>query len=749
MLEPGSHLATYEVRERLAVGGMGEVYLCRHRLLDRIDAVKVLRPHLVADQAFRRRFLREALSAAKIRHPHIVTVYTADEVDGQLYLAMEYVPGIDLAAILNLETKLEPLRAAGLLAQVADALDAAHRQQMTHRDVKPSNVLVEQPEGGEEHAYLVDFGLSKSAAALDQDITMTGQVLGTVAYIAPEQLQNAPTDGRCDQYSLACMAFQTLTGRLPFPRENHIATITAHLTTPPPSVKELRPELPAEIDAVIARGMAKKPPDRYETCSEFVAAIYAALEPPPVKVTPPRRWPGAGPPEPTTRRDLGPLVRRGVDQDQIAADDGPAPNPDSPGRDRYAPHEMRRSQGPAIAPRAGRVPVPPAAPVSAPPVLISPAPPVGWPQPPTLPPTYPAAGPAPRPQAPEQRQAPPEAPLPVEAWLFAVVVGGPDSGRVIPLPEGDTMLRTGGLQLSFGVAGWNVRLTGVGAVHVNGEAMFAPRYLAPGDVVDAGPTLLEVRPRNRLIRLVPSAPPDAVTLSRVVHEGITGVVRGPQHPQTLIARVGWRPGRPPAPIAMPLSRLGGITVRGGAEVTAGFVRWLIAQTAALHDPRDLCMVVAAAPSEGERWTWASSMPHARPTNRPLSGPHLTTNPEGAADLGARLRELVEVRRTAAADGPTHGALVTLPRVLAILDDRLRSPHSDYITALGGSLGVHTVRLIAPGARPPEACGLLIELDPSGNSLVVHLADRPGPHTGVPDTVSSRYIRDFTDFLPEG
>ncbi|HEV2087273.1 MAG TPA: serine/threonine-protein kinase, partial [Cryptosporangiaceae bacterium] len=261
MLSPGSRLATYEVRERLAVGGMGEVYLCRHRLLDRVDAVKVLRPHLVADQAFRRRFLREALSAARLRHPHIVTVYTADEVDGQLFLAMEYIPGVDLGVILDQEVVLTPERALPILDQIADALDAAHRLTMTHRDVKPSNVLVERAGAPDEHAYLVDFGLSKSSAAVDQDITVTGQVMGTVAYIAPEQLQDQRLDGRGDQYSLACMTFECLTGRLPFPRENQVATITAHLTAEPPSVTELRPALPAAVDAVVAKGMAKAPQD--------------------------------------------------------------------------------------------------------------------------------------------------------------------------------------------------------------------------------------------------------------------------------------------------------------------------------------------------------------------------------------------------------------------------------------------------------------------------------------------------------
>src|SRR4051794_21991399 len=160
MLEDGASFAVYEVQRRLAVGGMGEVYLCRHRLLERLDAVKVLRPHLAADETFRKRFLREALSAARLRHPHVVTVYTADEADGHLYLAMEYVDGVDLHAVLHRE-RLSPARAVGMLRQAADALDGAHRMRMVHRDVKPSNLLLTGAGDDDEQIFLCDFGISK------------------------------------------------------------------------------------------------------------------------------------------------------------------------------------------------------------------------------------------------------------------------------------------------------------------------------------------------------------------------------------------------------------------------------------------------------------------------------------------------------------------------------------------------------------------------------------------------------------
>ena len=189
---------------------MGEVYLCRHRMLDRLDAVKVLKPNLAKDTAFRGRFLREALSVARVRHPSVVQVYTADEADGLLYLAMEYLPGDDLAEVLRRDGRLPADRVVALLRPVADALDAAHRAHLVHRDVKPRNLVVTAG-CTTESVTLVDFGISRM---LDEDsqITQTGEIVGTIAYCSPEQLSRAPVTGACDQYSLACVAYECLTG---------------------------------------------------------------------------------------------------------------------------------------------------------------------------------------------------------------------------------------------------------------------------------------------------------------------------------------------------------------------------------------------------------------------------------------------------------------------------------------------------------------------------------------------------------
>jgi Protein kinase domain len=271
MLPVGGSFAAYEVQRRLAVGGMGEVYLCRHRMLNRLDAVKVLRPHLAKDAAFRGRFLREALSVARVRHPSVVQVYTADEADGLLYLAMEYLPGDDLAEVLHRDGRLPADRVVSLLRPVADALDAAHRAHLVHRDVKPRNLIVT----GRIAVTLVDFGISR---LLDEDsqITRTGEIVGTIAYCSPEQLSRRPVTGACDQYSLGCVAYECLTGEVPFPREGQLAIMTAHVTAPPPRVTAARPDLAPAMDAVLARAMAKDPAARFASCTEFIEALAAA-----------------------------------------------------------------------------------------------------------------------------------------------------------------------------------------------------------------------------------------------------------------------------------------------------------------------------------------------------------------------------------------------------------------------------------------------------------------------------------------
>ena len=231
-----------------------------------------------------------------------MTVYTADEADGLLYLAMEYVPGHDMATVLQAEGRLDPGRTVRLLAPVADALDTAHRAHLVHRDIKPRNLMLSQPAGEPERLTLVDFGISRLLDA-DADLTRTGEIIGTIAYCSPEQLtRGATVTGASDQYSLACVAYECLTGTVPFPRQGQLAMMTAHLTAPPPPATAIRPDLPPAVDAVLARAMAKDPAARYATCAHFVGALANAVSPVRATPAPPPPRPHRPPPRPAVPR---------------------------------------------------------------------------------------------------------------------------------------------------------------------------------------------------------------------------------------------------------------------------------------------------------------------------------------------------------------------------------------------------------------------------------------------------------------
>jgi class 3 adenylate cyclase/ABC-type oligopeptide transport system substrate-binding subunit/streptogramin lyase/predicted Ser/Thr protein kinase len=264
-------MAGYRIERLLGEGGTGAVYLAIDENLDRPVALKLLPPELSRDERFRKRFLREARMAAHLEHPGIVPIYAAGEADGQLYLAMRHVRGTDLRRMLERDGRLEPSRSIRILAPVAEALDAAHAQGLVHRDVKPGNILVEEG----DRAFLADFGLAKHAATVNS-LSREGAFSGTIDYIAPEQIEGGEVDGRADVYALACVLFESLTGRPPFERDTDVAVVFAHLKDPPPSLGALRPELPTELDLVLARGMAKDPDDRYRTAGELVADARSA-----------------------------------------------------------------------------------------------------------------------------------------------------------------------------------------------------------------------------------------------------------------------------------------------------------------------------------------------------------------------------------------------------------------------------------------------------------------------------------------
>jgi len=275
-LAPGAQVAGYRIESVAGRGGMGVVYRAMDVNLDRLVALKLISDEFARDDSFRERFKRESRLAASIRHTNVITVFQAGEDDGHLFIAMDYIEGTDLKALVASRGVLEPLAAARIAWQVGQALDAAHAKALVHRDVKPANVLITDG-GGEQHAYLTDFGLTKNVGS-ESGMTKTGVVVGTIDYMAPEQVAGGPVDGRVDIYSLGCVLWEALTGRVPFQRDSAVAKMYAHMHEPPPSLADAVPGLPAELGAVVARAMAKRPEDRYLSAGDLGEAALAAAE---------------------------------------------------------------------------------------------------------------------------------------------------------------------------------------------------------------------------------------------------------------------------------------------------------------------------------------------------------------------------------------------------------------------------------------------------------------------------------------
>jgi serine/threonine-protein kinase len=275
-LLPGAEIAGCRIEAVAGRGGMGIVYRATQLSLGRPVAVKLIAPDRAGDPGFRERFERESRIAAAIDHPNVIPVYAAGEEGGHLYLVMRYVKGIDLQGLLAREQRLPPARVAAIGIQVGSALDAAHAVGLVHRDVKPANVLL-----GGEHAYLADFGLSH-VIGTDSRLTSTGQWIGTVDFMAPEQFDGSEVDARADVYALGCVLYNALTGSVPYPRGTVPATMVAHLHDDPPRPTEVAEGIPAGFDRVIARALAKDLDERYPSAGDLGRAALAAAEGRPV-----------------------------------------------------------------------------------------------------------------------------------------------------------------------------------------------------------------------------------------------------------------------------------------------------------------------------------------------------------------------------------------------------------------------------------------------------------------------------------
>jgi CheY-like chemotaxis protein len=302
----GTVIAGYRIEERIGRGGMGVVYRAQHLNLQRRAAIKIIAPDLAESEGFRERFTREARIAAALQHPNIVTVYDAGEVDGMLYLAMQFIRGEDLAAILRADGRLRPYRAIDVCRQVASALDAAHAMGLIHRDVKPANVLIEG-----RNAFLTDFGLTKRIEGTHAQLTRAGDMVGTIHYVAPEQIEGRRVSARSDVYSLGCLLYHCLSGQVPFALETDVAVIYAHLSEQPPKLSELRPELPEGLDAIMAKALDKSPDRRFPSCGDMISAARAVIDAAgPLSETIPPRPSQVAAPAPAEIRDAAEAARR-------------------------------------------------------------------------------------------------------------------------------------------------------------------------------------------------------------------------------------------------------------------------------------------------------------------------------------------------------------------------------------------------------------------------------------------------------
>ncbi len=270
----GSMFGPYHLKRLLGRGGMGEVYEAEHTVKEWTVAVKLLSETFSKDPVFRERMKREARTAGRLQEPHVVPIHDYGEIDGQMFLEMRLIEGTDLDSVLKRFGPLAPPRAVAIINQIASALDAAHAAGVMHRDVKPQNILVTR----DDFAYLVDFGIA--SATTDEKLTQLGTAVGTWKYMAPERFSNAEVTYRADIYALACVLYECLTGSPPYRADSASVLVTAHLMDPIPQPSALRAGIPKPFDAVIARGMAKKPEDRYASAGDLALAAHEALSDP-------------------------------------------------------------------------------------------------------------------------------------------------------------------------------------------------------------------------------------------------------------------------------------------------------------------------------------------------------------------------------------------------------------------------------------------------------------------------------------
>jgi serine/threonine-protein kinase len=325
--ESWAQFGQYRLLGLLGRGGMGEVWRAYDTVTDRHVALKVLLEHFAEDEKFQRRFRREAHAAAQLNNAHIIPIHTFGEIQGHLFVDMRLIEGRDLQAVL-FDGPLEPARAVQIVGQVAKGLHAAHKVGLVHRDVKPSNILLDE----DDHAYLIDFGIAR--ASTDTTLTGAGAFVGSWHYMAPERFAAGPADARADVYALACVLFECLTGQTPYPGDDLEQQYASHRSLPPPRPTSVSPGLPAAFDNVIDLGMAKNPDERYATTVELARAAHDASNSEPISSTEPNAAPTIVEP---------PTVRSTAETQQSTQ------AADLPDNFRPAPRSRRRRRIPIVA----------------------------------------------------------------------------------------------------------------------------------------------------------------------------------------------------------------------------------------------------------------------------------------------------------------------------------------------------------------------------------------------------------------
>jgi YVTN family beta-propeller protein len=516
----GEEFAGYRLVSVLGRGGMSIVFQAENPRLGNVIALKVLDPSLAGDDIFRTRFLEESRIAASMNHPNVIPIHDMGASDGLLYIAMRYVTGTDLRQMLKKRGRLPAETAVFLLEQAARALDAAHRRGLVHRDVKPGNLLVERGNAGSdpEHVYLADFGITKQLGART-GLTSSGQFLGTIDYVAPEQIRGISVLGMADQYSLGCVLYECLTGRVPFEKDLDAAIIWAHVEESPTLPTVLRPDLPPAIDDVFARVLAKDPGDRYESCKDFMTAAREALgtiaDPPPPSGSLPIRLPSSGPaPFPAepgaylgVQYSPQPASYQGVQY-------GSQPEP-------YPPTELAHEPADAYQADAYQAPTANWPSIAATPPL----PPAGQPVPPGPP------GPPGRNRHSRRRG---------RGWLvaaaaLALVAGGAAAGVTMALTGGHGSPAAGGATTPMAGMSMNSAATSTGAA---GTPSGAPSVAVPtvaGKIqVGQTPSYVQVAPNGKFAYIANPAA-GTITVFSTANDLVSGSVKIPQGPPQFVS----------------------------------------------------------------------------------------------------------------------------------------------------------------------------------------------------------------------